>query len=181
MGEKKRSLQKQRVQTVQSRDRIQPESHERKRPENRGGKHTESCNRKQLEIRDRMSNGKFQGKPESNVKRKLSEKPRTMTIERETISQRDYGLPRDHGGARLRAHFPPKRRHNHTTMTSTTKTWIHLLTTARRRQKPFLVISRTFLDTIEISKWKSFCIDKLVVKACLTVPVYNCSNIRKVE
>ena len=90
-------------------------NHERKVPDTAKRKKPEGHDRKLSEIRKLPSNHeknnckKFPGKAEIDAKRKSSEKPKVMTIERHTISQRDYGMPMKYRGPT--ADFQRKRRH----------------------------------------------------------------------
>ena len=90
-------------------------THERKVPDTAKRKKPEGHDRKPSEIRklpsDHEKNNykKFPGKAEIDAKRKSSEKPKVMTIERHTISQRDYGMPMKYRGPK--EDFQRKRRH----------------------------------------------------------------------
>ena len=70
-----------------------PDTAKRKKPEIGDRKPSELQVRKLQVNRDGHKDRRSSGKTELGVQRKASEKPRTMTIERQTISQRDYGSP----------------------------------------------------------------------------------------
>jgi hypothetical protein len=99
----------QKKQNMKTQERKVPDTAKRKQPEGH--------DRKQSEIRKLPSNRegnnyrKFPGKAEIDAKRKLSEKPKAMTIERHTISQKEYGTPMKYRGSkddsqRKRRHIP---------------------------------------------------------------------------
>lgn len=108
-SQNKQKMESRKQNIPKASDKKQLDIPHRKQPENRHQKLPANSDRKILGNHDR----KFSGKPaELDVKRKVSEKPKTMIIESQTISHREYGSPVKHRGSKGHLNFQRKRRHN---------------------------------------------------------------------
>jgi hypothetical protein len=97
-------------QNVKTREGKLSDTAKRKKPESRDQKQLEMQNRKLPSKCAGNNDRKFPGKAEIDEKRKSLEKPKMMTIERETISQRECGSSMKYRESK--EHFKRKRRPN---------------------------------------------------------------------